>query len=546
MSAAAAAAPPAWIQPLADAEKADATSVSKYERATEVLLATFPTREHAEAKGAQAQIQLVIARARLSVDDLALYDLKGVRGLPEDVQKAKEFVTARVRKFYGKLLDKFLYPESATKAVDGAFWRRNPTGFGVTAVERVLPQVAGKKRGAAGAHVGAGASESTLDKIAAYGVLGPSALWRIHDSQGNVADGCGGWVQFRFVFAAPSDYGKTYLARTMLKYRLEQMRAEERGVPTYTIDVWSSSGTGWADIAPEKMRRYNEEEIEQWLNDAEAFAQEQKARGLVPPLKLIILDDIAGERGVEKNRSIDSIFSRGRHANICIMLLGQSPKGLVSPFRKTNTTLYCFGNFPKYLVYNEDFARMAEATDKEYKHWTAAHFGKKNGYRFGAEFKEAVGEQELPFILATATEQLEPEMPEVEMSAPPQPKQPKPAAGGAGSAPKPLDEEIDEDSDDFDYAGEQARLSTTLALLQSPSASSSAAAAPRLSEALVLPKPNYAASSLAAFSFAPLPAAASSSSAKCSCACACCAANKCRNIVGVLADVSLRENDDDL
>jgi hypothetical protein len=395
------------------------------------------------------------------------------------------------------------------------------------------------------AAAGAGASESMLGKIVAYGAQAPSSLWRIHDSQGEVADGCGGWAQFRFVFAAGSSYGKTYLARELLKYRVELMRANSRGVPAYTVNVWSSSGSGWKDVPPENVRPYDEDEIEQWLTETEAAAQEKKARGLVPPLKLIILDDVAGERGVEKNRSIDSIFSRGRHANICIFLIGQSPKGLVSPIRKTNTTLYCFGNFSKEPTYNKTFAQMAGASEMDYATFTRAHFGKKNGYRFGAEFKEAVGEQELPFILATATEQPEPEMPEEEMPAPPPPK-PKPAASaGAGSAPKPLDEELDDDSDGFDYAGEEARLSKTLTLLQSPSASSSAGAAPRLSDALALPKPNHAASSPAAFSFAPLPAAASSSAATCACTCACCAANKCRHIVGALAGVSLGDTDND-
>ena len=100
----------------------------------------------------------------------------------------------------------------------------------MTAVERVpqqVVQVAGKKR-VVETRSGAGVEpvRTVLEEIAEFGAQGPSDIWRIHDEQGQLADGCGGWPQFRFVVAAPSSYGKTFLVRELLYSRWDQMSAK--------------------------------------------------------------------------------------------------------------------------------------------------------------------------------------------------------------------------------------------------------------------------------------------------------------------------------
>lgn len=112
------------------------------------------------------------------------------------------------------------------------------------------------------------------------------------------------------------------------------------------------------------------------------------------------------------DKTIDALFTRGRHANISTVLIVQSPKGLVSPIRKSNTTIYFFGNFSKEPVYNKPFANKARATEQNCADWTRSHFGKKSGYCFGAEFLDSVSEKNLPWVLATDTEQERTPMPE--------------------------------------------------------------------------------------------------------------------------------------
>ena len=406
---------PAWAPALGEALKGE----RKWEKAVEALLEAYPSRQSAETKDACEAMERVIAQHWLSPEDKALFNQRGVRGLSAEQQQAKEKVCKRVRSRYHSLLNKWLYPDNAVSKVDGCFWMRNESGFGVTAVERVpqqVVQVAGKKR-VVEACAGAGAKpkRNILEEIAEFGAQGPSDIWRIHDEQGERADGCGIWPQFRIAVAAAGSFGKTFLVRELLRYRCAQMSADSGIMPTAI--VFSSSKSGWDDINKGDVRDYDPELIAEWFAETDRKAQFEKSFGRIPAPLFVIFDDVVGEAGVEKDKTIDALFTRGRHFNISTVLIGQSPKGLVSPIRKTNTTIYFFGNFSKEPEYNKPFAKMAgDVKEETYADWARSHFGKKNGYRFGAEFKEAVGDKDLPWVLATATEQERAPMPEeVEM-----------------------------------------------------------------------------------------------------------------------------------
>ena len=131
-------------------------------------------------------------------------------------------------------------------AVDGCFWTRVPGGgFKVIAKEKMVAGAAGIKRGRGGA---AADAPSVLDKIAAHGVKTPADLWTLNDT-GSLTDGCGGWRQFRVVFAAPASFGKSYLAKRLLAYRSQQTIADGRGaLPITTESIHVFSGTGDASI----------------------------------------------------------------------------------------------------------------------------------------------------------------------------------------------------------------------------------------------------------------------------------------------------------
>ena len=433
-----------WEAGLAAAARGEATAAAGWETATEHLLQVYSTREAIEEKTARAKVEAVLARLWLTAEEQRLFSLRGARGLSASEQAAKTRALAKVRSRWASLVDKWLFPESARVPIDGNFWRRNAVGYGVTSVERVpaaaAAQTSGKKRGG-----GAGAAgDATLAAIAEYGVQTPPDLWAIHD-RGPTTDGCGGWRQFRLVFAAPSSYGKSFLARELLKVRVARMTADLRGVGPFTPDnivVYSGSGgAGWSDMR--HVCEYDAEEVAAKYAEWEAEALAFKAAGRVPPARLFILDDLASLKGVEQDPTITRMFVMGRHIGVSVVLIGQSPRGLVSPIRKTNTTLYFFGTYSKEPQYNKPFAVAARVSEGVYADWCRGHLGKKNGYVFGVQPEEGVGDLELPWCLAAASKPAADDDDAEDMAAPPPPPTRRHAAEHL--------EEYD-DGDTMDYA----------------------------------------------------------------------------------------------
>lgn len=396
-----------WEAGLAAAARGEATAAAGWEHATEHLLKEYPTRAAMEGKDVRAKVEAVLARLFLSAEERRLVRMKGARGLSESEQKAKTKALAKVRTRWASLLDKWLFPESARVPIDGTFWCRNAVGYGVSSVERVPTQTAGggKRRATAAAAGGAGVP-NTLDAIADFGIQTPADLWAIHD-RGPLADGCGGWRQFRIVFAAPSSYGKSFLAREMLQARFRQMAADPRGVGPIGqggVVVFSGSGgAGWTDILREHVYEYDADELAAKYAEWESEAIRLKAAGKIPPPRLFILDDLASHKGVEQNETITRMYTQGRHHNISVVLIGQSPKGLVSPTRKSNSTLYFFGEYSREPQYNKPFAAAARTPEPIYADWCRSHLGKKNGFVFGCQTEEGIGMAELPWCLAAAT-----------------------------------------------------------------------------------------------------------------------------------------------
>jgi hypothetical protein len=458
-----AAAPPAWIAALLAVGAATLSLGSKWEAFVPVFLETFPTR--LSALDGKSAILDALARAFLSEADRALYGLKGVKGLTAEQQRAKKNVLSRVSLYFSTLLNKWAFPDDGEAvAVDGCLWTRVPGGYKVVAKEKLVAGAAGIKRGRGG---GAADEPSVLQKIAAHGVLTPEALWALHDT-GSLTDDCGGWRQFRLVFAAPASFGKSYFAKRLLAYRSQQTIADGRGalpITTESIHVFSGTGgAGWADVPSERVYDYDAAGLETLFEEVKSEALQSKTMGVVPRPYVIILDDVGGFKGVDKNPVIDRLFTQARNINVSVVLIGQSPKGLLNPTRKSNATLLFFGSFVKDAIYNKTFT-PAGVSPAVYEAWTRANFGKRNGFVFGCETEEAIeteGGDAIPFCLAAATvpAPADEEMGEAPEPEAPKPKpaaaKPKPVNAGAGAAPEPV-EPLDEDSDGFDYEGE-ARL----------------------------------------------------------------------------------------
>ena len=124
---------------------------------------------------------------------------KGERGLGADAQKARVRVMAKMRHTWATLVDKWLFPESATVAVNGCFWKRNMVGYGVKSVERALPQVAAAQeppKSRLGGRREREMAPSMLDRISAFGAQSPAKVWALHD-RGALTDGCGRWRKVR-------------------------------------------------------------------------------------------------------------------------------------------------------------------------------------------------------------------------------------------------------------------------------------------------------------------------------------------------------------
>ena len=473
--------PPAWEAALFAVAAAERGAAGAWEALVPLMLAAYPTRAAVEA--ARKAIEAALGRAFFTPPERELLAQSGVRGLAAEVQRAKTLVLAKMRACWMTLVDKWLFPESATVMVNGVFWRRNMLGHGVHAVERALPQAAPQPPPLrAGVPRRREAEPSMLEHIAAFGVQPPSKVWELHD-RGPITAGCGGWRQFRIIIAAPSSYGKSWLARHLILNRNAAMTADERDTGPIQIDnigVFSNTGAGWEDIPPDQVRAYSPELVEEIFGKVEAAALAAKARGDIPVPRVFVFDDVAGLRGVDRDPIIDRIFTAGRHLNISVFLLGQSPRNLVNPTRKNNASLYFFGNFFREPGSNKPFADAAGVSLPDYNAWSRSHFGNRHGYVFGCMPEEAVeaGDTELPFCLAA--------VPEADKQhAEPEPEPERPPNAGAGFArPEPAVPDaraiadasladgrigremlVDDDGDGIDYAAEERRLNSVEAML---------------------------------------------------------------------------------
>jgi hypothetical protein len=96
---------------------------------------------------------------------------------------------------------------------------------------------------------------------------------------------------------------------------------------------------------------------------------------------LMVFDDGLGDTSLEKSKALEYLYTKGRHANVSVILISQAPNRLLTPFVKASASHIVFGrlNPDAYKVLSKSmFHGMRQ---KEFEDWVHTNLAEK--FMFG-------------------------------------------------------------------------------------------------------------------------------------------------------------------
>lgn len=173
-------------------------------------------------------------------------------------------------------------------------------------------------------------------------------------------------VPFRMSVASKSNSGKTLLVSELIQ---ELLNLEK----IYLAFVFSNSYQMNGDYAflPEKCKSKFDPAKLRALLDSQAKVPKEKRKQI-----LVVLDDVLDDKNAVGNDTVMAFYTRGRHANISVILMSQVANRVLTPAVKENSCYILYSRLNRQQLSvlwesitnmdKQEFIRFSEFINKNY------------------------------------------------------------------------------------------------------------------------------------------------------------------------------------